>query len=91
MSVDTNKVSRRQFLGGVAAVVTAPLPAVALTDSSVAFSPVQYAARAVHQQQSFIDMSGHAGRYSAPSGNHSTRAYRATLTDEEFLRRHWFS
>jgi hypothetical protein len=87
-----SKVNRRQFLGGVSAVmVIAPLPAMALAGASASFAPVQYAARAVHQQQSFIDLSGHASRYTAPAGNHSTRAYRAALTQEEFLRRHWFS
>ncbi len=87
-----SKLSRRQFLGGVSvAVVIAPLPAVTLAGPSASFSPVHYAARAVHQQLSFIDLSGHAGRYTAPAGNHSTRAYRAGLSEEEFLRKHWFS
>ncbi len=86
------KWNRRQFLTGVsAAVVVAPMPAMALTGSTATFSPVCYAARAVHQQQSFIDLSGHADRYTAPLGNHSTRAYLATVGKEEFLRRHWFS
>ena len=85
-------LNRRQFLGGVSlAVVIAPLPVVALANSSESFRPVQYAARAVHQQQSFMDLGGQAGRYCAPQGNHSTREYRAALGNEEFLRRHWFS
>ena len=85
-------LNRRQFLGGVSlAVVIAPLPAVALTASTASFNPVHYAARAVHQQQSFIDLSGHADIYTAPQGNYSTRAYRSSLSEEEFLRRHWFS
>ena len=86
------KLNRRQFLNGVSvAVVVAPLPGVVLAGPSTSFSPVQYAAHAVHQQQLFIDLSGHADRYTAPQGNHSTRAYRSTLSQEEFLRRHWFS
>jgi hypothetical protein len=89
---ELSTLNRRQFLGGVsAAVATAPLPALALTESSASFSPVQYAARAVHQQQTFVDLTGHASHYTAPAGNHSTRTYRATLAQEEFLRRHWFS
>jgi hypothetical protein len=89
---ELSSLNRRQFLGGVSvAVATAPLPALALTESSASFSLVEYAARAVHQQQVFIDLSGHAGRYTPPAGNHSTRTYRAGLTQAEFLRRHWFS
>ncbi len=85
-------LNRRQFLGGVSmAVVIAPLPVVSLADASISFSPVRYAARAVHQQQSFVDLSGQAARYTAPHGNHSTREYRAALSDTEFLRKHWFS
>ena len=83
------ELNRRQFQAGVA-IGAAPLPAVTLA-SSTGFAPVTYAARAVHQQQSFIDLTGHADRYTPPAGNHSTQAYRALLSEEEFLRKHWFS
>ena len=83
-------LNRRQFLGSVSlAAVAGPLPALAAP--SPAFAPVHYAARAVHQQQSFMDLGGHADRYTAPQGNHSTRAYLGALAEEEFLRRHWFN
>ncbi|HTQ99670.1 MAG TPA: hypothetical protein VMH83_06760 [Candidatus Acidoferrum sp.] len=87
-----NELNRRQFLSGISlAVAATPLPAVALADGATSFAPVTYAARAVYQQQTFIDLTGHADRYTPPQGNHSTRVYRASLSDEEFLRRHWFS
>ena len=85
-------LNRRQFIGGVgSAAVLAPLPALSITWQLGAVKASAYGVRAVYQQQMFVDYSGLADRYTPPQGNASTRAYRASLTDEEFLRRHWFS
>mgnify|MGYP000848807490 FL=1 len=46
--------------------------------------------RALHQQVPYFDYSGGGEVYVAPTGTTRTADYAASLTDEEFLRRHWF-
>jgi hypothetical protein len=80
-------MKRRSFLQGLTATTALPLvPAV-----DAATNPACAPQGAVFQQQAYFNFDGSGEAYSPPTGNKSTVDYRASLGDEEFLRRHWFS
>lgn len=84
------QLDRRGFLTGFGLAVTSlPLQGLAYSNGSV---PVRgQPQRAVFQQQAYFDFDGVGERYEAPLGNQATRDYVASLGEETFLRRHWFS
>ena len=91
-------LTRRDLLKGATVGVTASatLPLLPGT-SSAAMLPDQTShatadcrQRALHQQTPYFDYSGGGELYVAPTGTTRTADYAASLTDEEFLRRHWF-
>jgi hypothetical protein len=83
------KFSRRHFLGSLSlAAGSAQLPSVLFTKEVLAAQ--LSGQRAVFQQQSYQDYSGQGDIYNPPVANRSTRLYVRALSDEEFLRRHWF-
>lgn len=80
-------LSRRHFIAGLSLSLTnVPVAALAFTGSAA----VLQRQTAVFQQWRYRDGSGQGERYTPAAGNASTRAYRASLDDTEFLRRHWF-
>jgi hypothetical protein len=94
MPVSGLELDRRGFLTGVSVALGGlPLQALATTGSAVAerAAPKGQARRAIHQQLAYIDYRGVGEAYDAPRGNQSTRDYVASLTQEEFLRKHWFT
>jgi len=87
-------VDRRGFLTGVSVVITG-LPLQLYAAPPAAEIASADASRALFQQQPYYSF-GHASatgieRYDAPRGSKATRDYRAGISHEEFLRRHWFS
>jgi hypothetical protein len=84
------QLDRRGFLTGFGLAVTGlPLQCFAM-DNCVVRKPGQ-AQRAIFQQQAYFDFDGVGDRYEAPLGNQATRDYVASLNEESFLRRHWFT
>lgn len=87
-------LDRRGFLAGVGATLGGlPLQALAAAApaAGIAGAPRGQPRRAIHQDLAYIDHDGVGTEYDAPRGNQSTRDYVASLTQEEFLRRHWFT
>lgn len=91
-SIDSSlQVDRRGFLTGVSVVLTG------LPLQSFATVPLQAAAqqgmatRALHQQMPYFSFESGAESYLKPVKATATRDYVASLSEEEFLRRHWFS
>jgi hypothetical protein len=94
MQVSGLELDRRGFLTGVSVTLGAlPLQALAARDSAAAVSASTKGKprRAIHQQLAYIDHDGVGEVWDAPSGNQSTRDYVNSLTQEAFLRRHWFT
>jgi hypothetical protein len=94
MQVSGLELDRRGFLTGVSVALGAlPLQALAAGDSSVAALATVKGKprRAIHQQLAYIDHDGIGEVWDAPRGNQSTRDYVNSLTQEAFLRRHWFT
>ncbi len=91
------QLDRRGFITGVGVGVALgglPLPALANTPAAAAQGAAAAARqprRAIHQELAYIDYDGVGESYEAPRGNQSTRDYVNSLTQEEFLRRHWFT
>lgn len=87
------EVKRRAFLQGISVASAAPLvPTAATADApDVATDPLCTPQPAVFQQQVYFSFDGSGAAYTPPAANSSTVAYRAGLSEEEFLRRHWFS
>jgi hypothetical protein len=83
------QVDRRGFLAGVSVALSGlPLQSFgAATDKAPERVQPQ---RAVFQQQAYFNFEGSGTTYVAPQGNQATRAYVASISHEEFLRRHWF-
>lgn len=88
-------LDRRGFLVGISATLGAvPLSGVVAAapvtnaGSVVAGTPAR---RAIHQELAYLDQDGVGVVYDAPRGNQATRDYVNRLTQEEFLRRHWFT
>lgn len=80
-------LTRRQFIAGLSLSLTnVPVTALAFTRSD-AVLPRE---TAVFQQWRYRDGSGQGERYTPAAGSASTRRYRASLDETEFLRRHWF-
>jgi hypothetical protein len=80
-------LNRRQFITGLSLSLTnVPVAALAFTRSDT----VLQRETAVFRQWRYRDGSGHGERYTPAVGNASTRRYRASLDESEFLRRHWF-
>ena len=86
-------MKRRAFLIGLGTGTALPLaPVLAASDAKdAATSPAAAPQRAVFGQQAYFAFDGSGAGYTPPHGNKSTVAYRASLSGEEFLRRHWFS
>ncbi|MES2606625.1 MAG: hypothetical protein V4603_16965 [Pseudomonadota bacterium] len=85
------KLNRRKFLGGVTlAAGTAQLPSVLLAAPLASAAVSSASQRAVFQQQLYADYSGAGEVYTKPAAVRSTQDYVASLSHEEFLRRHWF-
>lgn len=86
-------MKRRDLLKGLG--VTAAVPAAPLVaheaPQDTATDPARLPRAAVFQQQTYFNFDGNGEVYSPPAGNKSTVEYRASLSEEEFLRRHWFS
>jgi hypothetical protein len=86
-------MKRRSFLQGLGIATAAPLAAG--VNASAAQDPVTDPAQApqgaVFQQQAYFSFDGKGDTYTPPAANKSTADYRASLSEEEFLRRHWFS
>lgn len=94
MQVSGLELDRRGFLTGVSVALGAlPLQALAVTESSIAAKATTKGQprRAIHQQLAYFDHDGVGEIYDAPVGNQTTRDYVNSLTQEEFLRRHWFT
>lgn len=94
MQVSGLELDRRGFLTGVSVALGGlPLQALAVTDAApAAKSSVKgQSRRAIHQQLAYFDQDGVGEAWDAPRGNQSTRDYVNSLTQEEFLRRHWFT
>lgn len=97
--VSVLQLDRRGFISGLGAGVALgglPLPALANTPTATAHSAAAAVGagqprRAIHQELAYIDYDGVGEAYDAPRGNQSTRDYVNSLTQEEFLRRHWFT
>ena len=88
------ELNRRGFLTGVSVALGGlPLQALAACDATAAakFSVNAQPRRAIHQQLAYFDHDGVGEAWNAPRGNQSTRDYVNSLTQEEFLRRHWFT
>lgn len=86
-------MKRRSFLKGLGVATALPVAPLAAADAvkDAATDPAHAPQAAVFQQQAYFNFDGTAERYTPPAGNKSTVDYRASLGDEEFLRRHWFS
>lgn len=85
-------MKRRFFLQGLS--VATAVPVAPLADAKVVDAATDPASRpqgAVFQQQPYFSFDGTGERYTPPAANKSTVDYRASLGEEEFLRRHWFS
>lgn len=87
--------TRRTFLQTIGVATAVPLvPAVAAgstgTRKDAATDPARKPQAALFQQQRYIDFDSMGEYYAPPPGNHANATYRASLTAEEFLRRHWF-
>lgn len=94
MQVSGLELDRRGFLTGVTVALGGlPLQALAATDTAAAAKATSKGKprRAIHQQLAYIDHDGVGEVWDAPRGNQSTRDYVNSLTQEEFLRRHWFT
>ena len=94
MQVSGLELDRRGFLTGASVALGAlPLQALAASDSAAAARSTvkDKPRRAIHQQLAYIDHDGVGEAWDAPQGNQSTRDYVNSLTQEEFLRRHWFT
>jgi len=90
-------LTRRDLLKGATISATAGVTLPLLPSQSEAAAidqqiptTSQYRQRALHQQVPYFDYSGGGELYVAPTGTTRTADYAASLTDEEFLRRHWF-
>lgn len=86
-------MKRRSFLKSLGAATVVPLaPGVgAHVVKDPVTDPAQAPQGAVFQQQPWFSFDGNGEAYTPPAGNKSTVDYRASLGEEEFLRRHWFS
>lgn len=94
-------LDRRGFLAGVGvALGSLPLQTLAAPAALAASAPAEppqrpvrsgAGRRAIHQDLAYLDRDGVGTPYDAPRGNQATRDYVNGLTQEEFLRRHWFS
>jgi hypothetical protein len=86
-------MKRRAFLKGLGAATAVPLAPVttATVQQDTATDPALAPQAAVFQQQGYFSFDGSGAAYTPPAGNRSTVDYRASLGEEEFLRRHWFS
>ncbi|KAF0188282.1 MAG: hypothetical protein FD165_2856 [Gammaproteobacteria bacterium] len=86
-------MKRRSFLKGLGVATALPVAPVVTAHEvkDAATDPAQVPQGAVFQQQAYFAFDGTAERYTPPAGNKSTQDYRASLSKEEFLRRHWFS
>jgi hypothetical protein len=94
MQVSGLELDRRGFLTGVSVALGAlPLQVLAAADPAVAVKVAgrTQPRRAIHQDLAYLDHDGVGAVYEAPRGNQATRDYLAGLTQEEFLRRHWFT
>lgn len=93
LQVSGLELDRRGFLTGVSAALGAlPLQAFATPEAATAKVTTKgQRRRAIHQELAYIDHDGVGEVYDAPLGNQATRDYVASLTQEEFLRRHWFT
>jgi len=84
-------VDRRGFLIGVIVAFSGlPLQMQAASETPVIIEKGQ-PKRALFQQLPYFDFEGSGENYSPPQGNQATRDYLASISHEEFLRRHWFS
>jgi hypothetical protein len=86
-------MKRRSFLQGLGVATALPLaPSVDASETKDAASDPACAPRAaVFGQQAYFNFDGSGEGYTRPAVNKSTVDYRASLSNEEFLRRHWFS
>jgi hypothetical protein len=85
-------MKRRAFLKGLGLASAVPVaPLAAAKEQDAATDPTRKPQGAVFQQQTYFNFDGHGEAYTPPAGNKSTQDYRASLSEEEFLRRHWFS
>ena len=85
-------MKRRAFLQGLGVATAVPaVPLASGHDRDAAADPAQQAHGAVFQQQAYFNFDGAGEAYTPPAFNKSTVDYRASLSEEEFLRRHWFS
>ena len=94
MQVSGLELDRRGFLTGVSVALGGlPLQALAAKDAAAeAKVPAKgQPRRAIHQQLAYFDHDGVGEVYDAPRGNQATRDYVAGLSQEAFLRRHWFT
>ncbi len=94
MQVSGLELDRRGFLTGVSvALGCLPLQALAATGTAAVAqgSTKSQPRRAIHQQLAYFDHDGVGEVYDAPRGNQATRDYVASLSQEAFLRRHWFT
>lgn len=85
--------SRRSFLIGLGATTAThllPAAAGASTTHDAATDPARLPRRAIHGQQPYYNFDNAGDAYTAPQSGGSTRDYCASLSHEEFLRRHWF-
>jgi hypothetical protein len=94
--VSVPELDRRGFITGIGAVLgSLPLQTLAATPAD----PLRNSAalgtgqprRAIHQELAYLDHEGVGHVYDAPRGNQATRDYVNSLTQEQFLRRHWFT
>jgi hypothetical protein len=86
------KMKRRAFLKGLGLASAVPVaPLATAKEQDAATDPARRPQGAVFQQQAYFDFDGAGEVYTPPAGNKSTQDYRASLSEEEFLRRHWFA
>ena len=87
-------VDRRGFLAGVTASLGS-LPLQSLAAASGDKGPTQRGQlsphRAVYQGLAYIDHDGLGDTWDKPPGNQATRDYINSISQETFLRRHWFT
>jgi hypothetical protein len=87
-------MDRRGFLAGVGVALSGlPVQALAAAPAEAAAHqmPKGTPRRAIHQDLAYIDSDGIGAAYDAPHGNQATRDYVNSLTQEQFLSRHWFT
>ena len=87
-------LDRRGFLTGVSVTLAGlPLQTVAAAPDPKANGPFPYAPpqRAVYQGLAYLDHDGVGEAWDKPAGNQATRDYVNSISQETFLRRHWFT